>query len=31
MLNAVTLGTVYTQAFLKNIFLKVNKENKDPC
>ena len=36
MLNAKTLGTVHThththtQVFLNNIFLKINRKNKDP-
>lgn len=30
MLNAKTTGTVHTQAFLNNIFLKINRKNKDP-
>ena len=39
MLKAVPLDTVHThthththtQAFLNNIFFKINKKNKDPC
>ena len=35
MLKAVTPDTVHThthtQAFLNNIFFKINKKNKDPC
>ena len=33
MLKSVTPDTVHThtQAFLNNIFFKINKKNKDPC
>ena len=37
MLNAKTLGAVHThththtQIVLNNIFLKINRKNKDPC